>query len=77
MNFYSRNIPLELKDRKQWVGYFKRPMSDGHVGKIMVSPNTYRHARSNVPSDWANFYKANLFSSDYGKMDGLAFVLTE
>lgn len=78
MNFYPGNIPIEMKERKQWVAYFKKeiPGSD-HLGKVMVSPITYHHARSNEPNDWEDFYKASLFASQNGHMDGLAFVLTE
>lgn len=43
----------------------------------MISPNTYHHARSNEPSDWSDFYKAKMFASQCGNMDGLAFVLTQ
>ena len=78
MKFFDKNIPLEMKDRKQWVAYFKKAEpGSSHVGKVMVSPKTYRHAKSNEPSDWADFYNAYLFATSYGRMDGLAFVLTE
>jgi putative DNA primase/helicase len=78
MSFDGKNIPLELKERKQWVVYFKRKVEGSeHLGKVMVSPNTYRHARSNEPSDWAGFDKADLFASSFKRADGLAFVLTE
>ncbi len=78
MNFQSKNIPLELKERKQWVCYFKKKVEgSSHLGKVMISPNTYHHGRSNEPSDWTDFYQANLFTSAYGNMDGLAFVLTD
>lgn len=78
MRFHSENIPNEMKEKKQWVAYFKKVDAEsGHVGKIMVSPNTYRHARSNEPSDWSDFYKAKMYLSRYKNMDGLAFVLTK
>lgn len=78
MKFFDRNIPLELKDKKQWVAYFKKAEpGNSHVGKVMVSPKTYHHAKSNEPNDWTDFYNAYLFANSYGHMDGLAFVLTE
>lgn len=78
MRFFDRNIPLELKDRRQWVAYFKKTEpGSSHVGKVMISPKTYRHAKSNDPSGWTDFYNAYLFASSYGHMDGLALVLTE
>ena len=78
MNFQSKNIPLELKEKKQWVTYFKRKVEGSeHLGKVMISPTTYKHARSNEPTDWVDFYKANLFASENKFTDGLAFVLTE
>ena len=78
MNFNASSIPIEMKERKQWVAYFKKEIpGSSHLGKVMVSPITYRHARSNEPSDWTDFYKAKLFLTENGRMDGLAFVLTE
>jgi putative DNA primase/helicase len=78
MRFLAENVPAELRDLNQWVGYFKKAEPDGtHVGKIMVSPNTLRHARSNEPSDWSSFAKALSFAESSRKMDGLAMVLTE
>lgn len=78
MNFNANAIPYEMKERKQWVAYFKKEIPGStHLGKVMVSPITYKHARSNEPSDWSDFYNARLFAASYGKMDGLAFVLTE
>ena len=60
------------------LAYFKKEIpGSNHLGKVMVSPITYKHARSNEPSDWSDFYNTQLFSTTYGKMDGLAFVLTE
>ena len=39
MKFFDKNIPLEMKDRKQWVAYFKKAEpGSSHVGKVMVSP---------------------------------------
>ena len=78
MNFNASSIPLEMKEKKQWVAYFKKEIpGSSHLGKVMVSPITYRHARSNEPSDWTDFYKAKLFLTENGRMDGLVFVLTE
>ena len=78
MNFNANAIPFEMKERKQWVAYFKKEVPGStHLGKVMVSPITYKHARSNEPSDWSDFYNAQLFATSYRKMDGLAFVLTE
>jgi len=78
MSFYPENIPLEMKEKRQWVCYFKKKIpGQTHLGKVMVSPITYRHARSNEPKDWTDFYSAHLFANMRGNLDGLAFVLTE
>ncbi len=78
MNFISKNIPLEMKEKNQWVCYFKKKIEgSNHLGKVMVSPITFHHARSNEKSDWTDFYKANLFLKEFRNADGLAFVLTE
>lgn len=78
MSFNGGNIPPELKEMKQWVAYFKKAEpGKGHLGKVMVSPKTYRHAKSNEPKDWSDFYNAYLFAANRGNLDGLAFVLTE
>ena len=78
MSFYPRNIPLELKELRQWVTYFKIEGQPGeHPRKCMISPVTGKHARSNVPEDWTDFYQAQLFADMGWKKDGLAFVLTQ
>jgi putative DNA primase/helicase len=78
MRFFERNVPRELKDRKQWVAYFKETdPSVSHVGKVMISPVTAHHARSNEPSDWSDFMAAERFAYSMKRMDGLALVLTE
>lgn len=59
MNFNANAIPCEMKEMKQWVAYFKKEVPGStHLGKVMVSPITYKHARSNEPSDWSDFYSA-------------------
>jgi putative DNA primase/helicase len=78
MRFFERNIPQELKDKKQWVAYFKKKETGiSHLGKVMISPRTYHHAKSNDPTDWTDFYSAHCFAATNGNLDGLAFVLTK
>lgn len=78
MRFFERNVPRELKDRKQWVAYFKETDPNvSHVGKVVISPVTAHHARSNEPSDWSDFMAAERFAYSMKRMDGLALVLTQ
>jgi putative DNA primase/helicase len=77
MRFKSASVPDEMKAIPQWVAYFKKTVSgEAHPRKIMVSPNTFHLAKSNVPSDWSDYGKAERYMR-YRGLDGLAFVLTE
>jgi putative DNA primase/helicase len=77
MRYQSGSVPEEMKAIPQWVAYFKKSVQgEPHPRKIMVSPNTFHLAKSNVPSDWSDYGKAERYMR-YKGLDGLAFVLTE
>lgn len=75
-----RNIPQELKNRRQWLWFKKIINVDKHgmekVIKIPVSPITLKSNSWNQKENWADFETAvnNLKSSG---CDGLSFVLSK
>lgn len=75
MAFYSRNIPKELKNRRQWVCYRTKKQED-KTAKFMISPVTGDFAKSNDPDTWTDYDSAFRYMVSK-RMEGLAFVLTE
>lgn len=76
---YLRNIPIELREYKQWL-WFKKIRKQGLKGKekilkLPVSPITLKSDDWNNKEQWADFETAvnNLESSG---CDGLSFVLS-
>ena len=52
------NIPVELRDRPQWVAYRAVPKPDGKTDKIPVDPATGRNAKADHPETWGTFEAA-------------------
>lgn len=75
MRFFKENIPEEMRNLNQWVA-FRAIKKEGHMGKIMVNPQTGEYAKTNDSSTWTSFDNALKYSR-LNKMDGIAFVLTE
>lgn len=75
MAFQEWTIPSSLRNSQHWVCYKKGEAGAGHIGKMMLSPNTGKAARSNEPSDWSTFFLADMMRMDKN-LDGLAYVLT-
>lgn len=76
---YLRNIPIELREYKQWL-WFKKIRKQGLKGKekilkLPVSPITLKSDDWNNKEQWADFETAvnNIESSG---CDGLSFVLS-
>lgn len=64
-------IPLELRDRPQWVAWTRK--HDG--GKMPLSPVTGRAAAVNDPETWASFETAYGYAQSHHC--GVGFVFTE
>jgi primase-polymerase (primpol)-like protein len=69
------NIPGELKDRRQWVGW-KYETRDGKLTKIPKDPKTGHEAKTNNPDTWASIQEALIATETY-KLDGIGFVFSE
>lgn len=76
---YLQNIPIELREYKQWL-WFKKIRKPGLKGKekilkIPISPITFKADDWNNKEQWADFETAvnNIESSS---CDGLSFVLS-
>ncbi len=75
MAFYSKNIPPELKAKKQWVCY-RTKRQEGKTAKFMISPVTGEFAKSNEANTWTDYDSAFRYMVAK-RLEGLAFVLTE
>lgn len=77
---YLRNIPVELREYKQWLWFKKIRKKDlkgkEKILKIPVSPITFKSDDWNNKEQWADFETAvnNIESSG---CDGLSFVLSK
>lgn len=72
------NIPVELKERKQWVcwnyEWKENKSGQGRWTKPPYNPKTRRRAKSNEPSTWVTFEEAySAYKS--GRFDGIGFAL--
>lgn len=75
--FLKKNIPLELKNKNQWVCYRTKQI-EGHVNKFMLNPFTGDFAKSNDPHTWASYYYASYQMKNPNlHIDGLAYVLSQ
>jgi len=72
--FTQFNLPPEMTKRDQWICW-RTEMRDGKATKVPVDPNTGNFGRSNDPSTWSSYEKADEVSK--GKDIGLGFVFSE
>ncbi|MEN6582997.1 MAG: phage/plasmid primase, P4 family, partial [Armatimonadota bacterium] len=69
-----QNIPLEMRERKQWVCYTLEPGKDNRITKIPREPKTGARAKINEPSGaWCTFDEA---LERIHRYDGLEYMLT-
>src|SRR5258708_30390362 len=69
-------IPLELRERKQWVvwKYIENP--DGpKPRKIPIDPATSQWAKTNTPESWGNFDEA-VARYEEGGYEGIGYVFS-
>ncbi len=69
------NIPGELKDMRQWVGW-EYETRGGKLTKIPKDPKTGANASSTDPDTWASIQEALIAMEAYG-FDGIGFVFSE
>ena len=77
---YKQNIPMELREYKQWL-WFKKIMKMDLKGrektlKISVSPITLKSGDWNNKENWADFGTA-VNNIEGSGSDGLSFVLSK
>jgi hypothetical protein len=70
------NIPVELKQRTQWVcwRYEFNPTNPEKPKKVPINPNNGLRARVNNPATWTDFQTALEAAAYY---DGIGFVFTD
>lgn len=54
----DRMIPQEMKELRQWVGFFREKRQNGKTTKKPVDPHTLTGASSTDPQTWGNFEEA-------------------
>lgn len=71
------NVPLELKQRRQWVGYQAKLSTSkpGRVDKVPVNPATKRNASTSDPSTWCTFEDA-VACTERNDLAGVGFVFS-
>lgn len=73
----SENIPLELRERDQWVCWKLEYREKDRASKIPVNPSTGRYADSADPKTWGKFSVAlDRFLKSPG-LQGVGFVFSE
>lgn len=69
-----QNIPMELKQKKQWVGWKKaKQINSARVRKLPMCPSTGKVGESNNPNTWDTFENAVQAYQKYN-WDGIGFV---
>lgn len=71
-----KNIPTEMRNRKQWVAFQITKGEDGKLKKMPINPNTGRAASATSPEDWGTFGEAMAAHKKYG-CQAIGFVLTK
>ena len=71
MTILINNIPKELKDKRQWVGW-----SLINERKVPLCPTTYKAAQSSNPDTWGTFAEA-LAAYKAKQWSGLGFVFNK
>lgn len=69
------NIPVELKELQQWVGW-KYEERGGRLTKIPKNPRTGGNANVGRADTWGNIEEALVAMKKYN-LDGIGFVFTE
>lgn len=72
------NIPLELRELKQWVCYVLKPRDNGKIGKPPASPSTGNLISWNDPKNFLSFDQAikHLKANKPGNLAGIGIVFT-
>jgi hypothetical protein len=73
MSILRENIPAELSEPKQWVGW-KRELRDGRSTKVPYTSEGFRASATN-PAHWNTLEGALRFVARWG-FDGIGFVFT-
>lgn len=75
MQKYVDNIPIELQELKQWVGWKKGAREqNGKVTKLPINPHTGKLAQTNNKNTWSDMITSIVAVEQYG-LDGIGFVL--
>ncbi|GGA43211.1 phage/plasmid primase, P4 family [Psychrobacillus lasiicapitis] len=70
-----KNIPIEMKTKKQWVCYKAKPRGGDKITKIPVNPTTGKPIDSNKDENWLDFEEAIQYI-DTNLVSGIGFVFT-
>src|SRR5258708_5408806 len=70
------NIPPELAERGQWVGWRYRPRPGSKPAKVPVCPATGRAASAADPESWGDFGRC-LDAYRGVPLDGVGYVFAE
>ena len=59
-NAYDKyaNIPQELRDRPNWVGYRTEQRENGKLSKVPINPRTGEYASPTNPETWGTYREA-------------------
>ena len=69
-------IPLELRERTQWVCWRRKPGPEGKIKKIPVDPKNGKNGSHSDPATWGTYEQA-LAQFTKGTVTGIGFVFTE
>lgn len=72
-----KNIPEELKTRKQWVAWKAETRCNGKIAKVPVNPHTGRNANTSDETTWSDFEAAFKRCQDDPSIGGVGFVFCE
>lgn len=67
------NIPMELRERMQWLCWRYETSATGKPTKVPYNPASMLHASVTDPSTWVSFQQA---VDNLASFDGIGFVLT-
>lgn len=71
------NIPQELRQIPQWVGWKYGPKrADGKRPKLPINPHTGRAAKPNDPATWADYSTAQAAVKSY-TLEGVGFMFAD
>lgn len=75
VSLFEKNIPDEIKTKKQWVAWRGERRDNGKMTKKPCNPRTGRLAKTNDASTWSSFDEALSSCEKYG-LQGVGFVFT-